>query len=139
MLGHVGSAEPAPDPACTIVGGAPHAYIPLLIALAVAIGQRVVRRFGSCRGHSANSYPTRCGAGSGVGGVLALVIVGLELQLRSQPSSIPVRSPRPLLSLLVLVNGHVAGSTRAFVPPVTRGLVAMWSQFGAVVARHGVW
>jgi RNA polymerase sigma factor (sigma-70 family) len=53
-------------------------------------------------------------------------------QIRSQPSPVPARPPAPSASLLVLLNGHVAGPTRASVPgrhaPHGRNLVAVSAQ-----------
>jgi hypothetical protein len=62
--------------------------------------------------------------------------------LRSMLSMTDILPGAAPLTLGVRQTGsgpHVAGSTRASVPPVTCSLVAMWSQFRANVARPGVW
>jgi hypothetical protein len=49
-------------------------------------------------------------------------------QIRSQPSPVPAHPPGPAPSLLVLVNGRIAGSSRASIParhaPHGRSVVA---------------
>jgi hypothetical protein len=60
-------------------------------------------------------------------------------QIRSQPSSVPARPPAPFGSQLLLVNGCAEGRIGHLSPPVTRAMVAIWSQCRAIVARQSVW
>jgi hypothetical protein len=55
--------------------------------------------------------PLSCGDGGAPRGIRTP-----NRQFRSQPSSVPVRPAGPFASPLVLVNGHVAGTSRASVP-----------------------
>jgi hypothetical protein len=71
--------------------------------------------------------PLSCGVGGAPRGIRTP-----NRQIRSQPSPVPARPPAPSASLLVLLNGHVTGSTRASVPgrhaPHGRNLVAVSAQ-----------
>jgi hypothetical protein len=55
--------------------------------------------------------PLSCGDGGAPRGIRTP-----NRQIRSQPSPIPIRPPDPFVYPLVLVNGHVAGPSRASVP-----------------------
>jgi hypothetical protein len=55
--------------------------------------------------------PLSCGDGGAPRGIRTP-----NRQIRSQPSPVPARPPRPFASLPVLVNGHVAGSGRTLIP-----------------------
>jgi hypothetical protein len=55
--------------------------------------------------------PLSCGDGDAPRGIRTP-----NRQIRSQPSPVPARPPRPFASLPVLVNGHVAGSGRTLIP-----------------------
>jgi hypothetical protein len=58
-----------------------------------------------------HNRPLSCGSGGAPRGIRTP-----NRQIRSQPSPIPARPPGPFASPLVLVNGRVAGSSRASVP-----------------------
>jgi hypothetical protein len=61
-------------------------------------------------------------------------------QIRSHVLAIPTRPCLPSVSASLLVNGRVADpGSDSLSLPVTRGMVAMWSQFRAAAARPGVW
>jgi hypothetical protein len=68
--------------------------------------------------HPDQTYKDRVlGPGGRLPGSFGRLIRTPSGQIRTQPSPSPTRRPDPFVSPLVLVNGDVAGATRASVPP----------------------